>query len=154
MRERTKAIKEGRGDPLVDASVARAHLLALSAVQIGRRTVSQWSGVADSTLAKIRTGRQLQIRKQTERRILEVPVTAHRPGALVPAQPTWELIFFLRKHGWAKVHIARAIGQRGSGLQLSRRQITAHHAALVRRLYLREWLRLYKPVKLFWRTSA
>lgn len=152
-RQRASAISQGRANPLVDASRARAHLLALSDAAIGRRSVERVSGVGDTVLQSIKSGRKRQIRAETERRILAVPFDAQAPNAHVPAARTWERVRYLMQHGWKKYRIAEAIGQHRA-LQLGKDHCSARHAAAILKLYLETRKQCYRPVQILTRQQA
>lgn len=143
-RRRARLIARGLDNPIIDATVARNHLRALSRAQIGRRTVAKLTGLADSILHGIQKGTRTRIRKMTERRILSVPLDAQPAGARVPAAQTWRCITQLRLWGWRKVRIAEAIGQH-KALQLGRDFVTRRQAAAVLLLFQREHFRRRHP---------
>lgn len=124
--------------PYVDAEPARRHVAALSESGVGLKQIAKTAGVAHGTLSKLvygvpSAGRppSRRIRKATEDAILAVSPAATADGAVVDAAQTWKNIDRLRRRGWTKVAIARAIGQTGPGLQLSRRQVQARHARAI-----------------------
>lgn len=124
--------------PFVDAEPVRRHVAELSAAGVGLKQIAKVSGVAHGTLSKLiygvpTAGRppSRRIRKVTEDAILAVAPAAVADGAVVDAAETWKIIGRLQRRGWTKVAIARAIGQTGPGLQLSRRQVQARHARTI-----------------------
>lgn len=132
LRERAK----GRGNGIVPAAPARAHVAALGAKGMGYKRVAAAARVAVSVVALISSGRKTHIRQQTERRILGV---RWQPalGARLDAGPTWVLLRELIAAGYPKVRLARWMGQRGPGLQVSRRQVSVRTALKVRALHRR-----------------
>jgi hypothetical protein len=121
-------------DGLVPAGRAREHLMALSGQNVGRRAVAAACDVGESILEDIRSGRKLQIRASTERRILSVDEKAVSDHALVPAGKTWKLVrTLIRKYGYTKQEIAEDLG--GQALQLGRKHIWAVTELKVRVMY-------------------
>lgn len=119
----------------VPAERARAHLFALSAAGIGRRSVADATDVSESILQKIRNGTRTNIRAWTERKILAVDVSAAADRARIDARPVWRQIRRLvRVHGFTLGEIARRIGQSGRALQLGRKRVTALNAHRVAKL--------------------
>jgi hypothetical protein len=134
-RARAAARRAGDWNGLVDALTARRHLATLSAAGVGRRTVGEISGVADSILSSVITGRKQSIRARTERAILAVTEAAKADHALLDAAPTWRLLDSLLAQGYTKAALARALGQTRAALQISRHQVTVRTAYAVERLH-------------------
>ena len=128
--------KVGLGNGIVCASAARAHIARLGTRQMGYKQVARVAGVAISVVAAVKAGRKLRIRQETDRRIRAV---AWQPalGALVDAGPTWVLLNELIATGYPKRRLAHWLGQRGQGLQVSRRHVKAQTAMCVRALHRR-----------------
>ena len=136
-RMRARARKAGEGNPIVPADQARAHLKALSAAGVGRHTVSLATDISDCIVHMIAAGTRTKIRLATQRKILAVTPDCKADGTRIDAAPTWALIHELIKAGDTKLSIARALGQKGSGLQLSRHTVTVRNADKVRRHHAR-----------------
>ncbi|HYW57711.1 MAG TPA: hypothetical protein VE934_12165 [Polaromonas sp.] len=136
-KQRALARKAGDWNGIVPAARARAHMAELSAVNVGRRTVSDVADVSDTVLADIIAGRKTRIRARTERAILAVTPAAAADHALVPAKPTWKLLRELIKDGWSKAELARQMGYTVPALQLSRKQVTVRNAYDVQQLHAR-----------------
>lgn len=134
-RGRIAARKAGDYNGIVSAKKARQHILKLRKQGVGRKAVYAASDVALSILRAISNGKKKQIRARTERKILAVTSACREDGALIPAAPTWRLVEQLRAEGFTKLRIARELGQKGSGLQLGKKLITARNAARVERLF-------------------
>lgn len=132
-RMRARARKAGLGNPIVPADEARAHLKALSAAGVGRHTVAQATDISAGIVQMIAAGTREKIRLATARKILAVTPDCKADGTRIDAAPTWALIHALLKAGDTKLSIARALGQKGSGLQLSRQLVTVRNAEKVRR---------------------
>lgn len=137
-RQRAKARIFGRWNGLVSADVAKARLEFLSCWGVGRRSVAAVTGLSQSGLALIRSGRKQWIRADTERRILAVDARAYGAGHLLPAGPTWKLLDQLVKEGYTKMRLAQLLGRASNkGLQFRRDRVTAKTAMRVQQLYWR-----------------
>ncbi|HEY4583955.1 MAG TPA: hypothetical protein VIG88_14015 [Lysobacter sp.] len=136
-RERGAARRAGDWNGLVDARLARAHLLKLSRQGVGRRAAAAASDVALSLIGEIRTGRKKQIRARTERRLLAVTVEMISDRTLVDAKKTWALIDELLEEQFTEAQLARWLGYHTPRLQFGRDQVTARNAADVANLYRR-----------------
>lgn len=126
----------------VSAGPARAHLLELSAAGIGWKHAAKVAGVSTGAVWKLMygpsgRGPSKRIRRSTEQALLAVTPADAAPGAKIDAAPTWRLIDEMIAAGVPKVRIATGIGQKGPGLQLSRRQVSARNAAAVADLHAR-----------------
>lgn len=135
---RRTARKAGDWNGVVDAAPARAHLLKLGRLGIGRRAVAAATDIADTVLQEIRSGKKPRIRARTERKILAVTKTCASDGALVSARRTWRLIGELLDEGYTKQRIARELGSKAKvpALQVSRDMVllrTAHKVEVVHR---------------------
>jgi hypothetical protein len=127
----------GHGNGIVPAAKARAHLAALSAQGVGRRSVAAACDVADSVLGEIIAGRKTNIRAGTERAVLAVTAAAAGDRVLVPARVTWKLLDELIKDGYTKSELGRRLGSKSEtpALQLKRDFVTVRSAHLVERLF-------------------
>ena len=134
--------RAGRGNGIVSASAAQAHLLFLSAQGVGYKTVARVTGCAFSILAGIRSGRRRYCREGTARAILAVTSAAAAQGATVDAGETWEQIATLRRGGWTKAAIAKALGYQRPVLQIRKGRGLRRTADAVRRLYRTAPIRL------------
>lgn len=136
-KERAAARKAGDWNGLVSAEAARKHMAALSAQGIGRRTVGDVAGVADSVLTAIIAGTKQRIRARTEKAVLAVTKLAAADRAYIDAAPTWRLLEELIADGYSKTRLARELGYSTHALQLKRTRVTARNAYEVERLYAR-----------------
>ena len=136
-RERIAERKAGRGNGIVCAAAARAHLAKLSSTGVGRRTVQAVTGVADTLLQDLIAGRKTRIRAATERRILGVTTRAAADKALIDAGPTWKLLDELLADGYSKAHLARQLKKDKPALQIGRSKVTVRTAFEVERLHAR-----------------
>ena len=142
--ERQAARARGEANGLVSADRARAHLAALSAQGVGRKTAADAAKVAPSIVSKIIDRQRGQIRAQTERRILAVTAATAADGAYIDGAPTWLLLDELIASGYSKARVASEIAGRPlRALQLQRGRVTVRNAALARGAY--ERLRLAAP---------
>lgn len=134
-RARIAARNAGDWNGIVSASKAQRHLIELSHAGVGRRSVRDVCGVAETVLSDIVRGRKTQIRARTERAILAVTKEALADHALVPAGPTWKLLDELISDGYTKTELARHLGCASHALQVSRHQVTVRNAYKVERMY-------------------
>jgi hypothetical protein len=118
-------------DPYVDAADARAHLEWLSAQGVGRRAVSQATGLSQSNLVKIRSGQRQRITPDTEARVLAVGTHRRRPRSLVDIDKAQVLIDDLLVIGYTKAAIAKALGAQTPALQVYGRITAGRMARLV-----------------------
>ena len=127
----------GEGNGIVPAEKARAHLKALSAQGVGRRSVGAACDVADTVLADIISGRKTNIRASTERAILKVTQAAAGDGARVPGKATWKMLDQLIADGYTRAYLAAKLGSKAKvpALQLKRDFVTVRSAYLVERLF-------------------
>lgn len=135
--QRAKARKAGDWNGIVPADKARAHIEALSSKGVGRRTLADASGVAETIIIEIRTGAKAKIRARTERAILAVTEKAAMDGAYIDAAPTWDLLNKLIADGYTKKYLAKRLGSKAKtpALQISTKQTTVRHAYEVEKLY-------------------
>lgn len=137
--ERAAARKNGDWNGLVSADAARAHMRKLSRRGVGRRAVGAVTGIADSILAGIVTGKRKNCRKRTETAILAVDVGARSDASIVPAGKTWTILRRLLAEGYTKTELARRLGSKAKvpSLQIRTDFVLASTAAKVERLYNR-----------------
>lgn len=117
--------------PYIDNAEAAEHLKWLASVGVGYKAVAHRIGIAPQTLLFIRQRKRTKSRASTISKILAVGKGDGEPGSLINAGPTWALIDEMIAHRIPKVRIARAIGQKGAGLQVSRRLVRRSTAAAV-----------------------
>jgi hypothetical protein len=132
-RDRMKRL--GLGDPLVDATPARKYLRHLSKQGIGRRAVRRATGLSENVLQKIKTGRRLQIRALTEKKILELGANCPGKAQIVPAAGAWRMINQLLREGFTKAELARRLGFATPAIQFNRRRITRRSIERVTEFY-------------------
>ena len=123
---------EAHVDPYIDATDARAHLEWLSAQNVGRRAVSQATGLSQSNLSKIRNGQRQRITPDTETRVLAVGTHRRRPRSLVDIDKAQVLIDDLLVIGYTKAAIAKALGAQTRALQVYGRITAGRMARLVK----------------------
>lgn len=126
--------RQGLVNGIISAKRAQAHLVKLSKMGIGRRAVHAASGVNKSIIRLIRKGTRTHIRKNTERRILAVTISAARPHTVISAARVWALIKKLLKSGFSKRALAMRLGYKNS-LQLNENRVIAKNAVKVFRFY-------------------
>lgn len=135
--ERAAARKNGDWNGLVPADLARLHIVRLSRKGIGRRVLSDASGVARSMIADIRAKRKLRIRMRTHRAILAVDTDARGAATLVEAKPVWTQINRLLHEGFTRRELARRLGSKAKSpaLQIRPHVVTAKTAMRVEKLH-------------------
>jgi hypothetical protein len=132
-----RAIVRAGGTNTVDPLAARIHLLMLSSVGVGRRSVSQACDVPERVLQRIRSGKRKYIRKVTEDKILAVTADAYSEGSFIDSKPTWKLIReLIREGGFTKAELARLLGLNKPELRWHKR-IRGTTAVKVEKLYKR-----------------
>lgn len=127
----------GLANGLVDAGKARRHMLNLTRFGVGRRTIRLRTGISDTVLQKVRSGKRQRIRALTERAILSVTHRDKRGGANIRATDTWERINWLLEEGFTKARIARELGRKMPALQLQKEFVTVKNAKAVEALWRR-----------------
>lgn len=123
----------------VDASEARHHLRWLGRQNVGLRAVSARTGIARSTVERIKSGDIRKSRPATIEKILLVfPIDA-LDHAVIPAGPTWKLLDDLIAHGYTRTFIGRELGSEAKvpSLQVGREHVIASTARKVRALHAR-----------------
>lgn len=121
-------------DDLVSTSRARAHLLWLRGLGVGRNSVSEASGISRSLVHAIASGAVRQVRARTERALLAVDESCRADGALVPAAPAWRNVRRLLAAGWSRAAIAQALGNETPALQVGRGAVRLRTADRLARL--------------------
>ena len=125
----------GRWNGIVPAAKARKHIIKLSKLGIGYKTVADIAGLACSTVAKIKSGTSKNLRAQNEKAILSVDRDALPDSALVSAKRTKQIIEWLRAEGFTEKEIAERLGYKNSFLQFNTEKITAKNALKVEKLF-------------------
>lgn len=134
--ERSAARRRGEWNGFIDASEASRHLQRLSDKGIGRDTVNDLTGIAVSTIDKVRTGKQAHIRAMNAKAILSIsPDLVITDAQLVSAKPAWTMIKWMLREGFSKAEISRRLGNKTGALQLNKHLITARNAAKIQKLY-------------------
>jgi hypothetical protein len=134
-RARGRARRKGDWNGLVFANKARHHLLMLSRVGVGRRTVTDISGVSNTIIYKIKSGQRKKIRARTEKAILAVtPDAGAYDGTLVDPGDLLERLDSLRKlMGWTKKELARRFGYKGNAVQFRKYRVRMRTVAKITR---------------------
>lgn len=120
----------------VDATEVRAHLVWLSERGIGRRTVSDLTGVSISSILAIKTGKRRKCLRRSAELIMAVNLSQRPSNAHIDATRSLNQVADLVARGWKKRKIAQILtGNEGAlSLQLNDR-ITVHHAEVIDRLW-------------------
>lgn len=132
---RRQARARGEWNGLVPVTDVQAHMEKLRAAGIGRRTISQATGVAETVLQEIIAGRKQRIRAVTSRRVLAMSTEARADGSLVPATRTWRLLDDLCRQGFTRAELALQLGHKRGALQISRQRVHAITELQVERLH-------------------
>lgn len=140
-------VRYGIAEPTVayvDATEARDHLRWLRSVGIGKCRVHELTGVALSSIEKIRSGKVTKCRPRTAEKILGVRRSLAAGGANVDATKTWKQIEDLLAAGYTKTWIAKQLGSKAKvpTLQVGRKQVLASTARKVDELHERLLFRL------------
>lgn len=140
--DRRRQVAYGRWNPWVDAGPARKHLQELQAAGLGRRRISELSGLDQSTIRRIQQGRA-QIRHATAERILAVSATieALAGTALVDATGSHRRLQALVAVGWSQRRLAARLGisPANFGTMMRRPRVLASRARAIRALYEELW---------------
>lgn len=135
-RERQKARAAGDWNGIVPAEKARRHLELLRTVGIGRRTVAQATGIAQSILTGIRSGKRRNLRARSERRILAVRKDALPGRTRIVIGPTRRLLRELYATGYTVSDLCECLGYKSRySLQLQPSWITLTKARRIESLY-------------------
>lgn len=135
--EREKAVREGRGNPIVDAAPARAHIIKLSKKGVGFRSVAKRAGISKTIVAAIKSGDRPRIRRQTLELILSITPDMKAPSSLIPADRTWRLINELLEEGYTRQFLAQQLGCACGQLQISKHRIKVSTAKRIEDLHRR-----------------
>lgn len=123
----------------IDAKTVRRHLRWLSSQGVGRRAVVAASGVGETTIQELRSGRQRHVLRGNAEKILSVGLSDAGGAAIIDAAHTWSLLDCLLSAGWPKARIARALGAKRPALQIRRDRVLARTARAVEELHRRAW---------------
>lgn len=144
LRDRVNAIACGTWKPFVDAEPVRAHVLSLMAAGIGRRRISTLTGISQSTLQKLLSGKvgrppTLQVRPAMADKLFAITAStvAIAAGANINPIGTQRRIQGLAVLGWTLTEQGRRIGwEAGNYIAiLGREQIVRATADKVATLY-------------------
>lgn len=132
---RSAARKKGNWNGIVPARKARKHILKLSRLGIGYKTVADIAGLAGSTVFKVRSGERKNLRAESERAILAIDEKALPDSALVSAKTTWIRINWLLNQGFTIKELAKRLGYKTPALQINKKTVTAKTALKVKQFY-------------------
>ena len=120
----------------VDATEVRAHLIWLSERGIGRRTISDLTGVSMASILAIKTGKRQKCLRRSAELIMAVNLSQRPSNAHIDATRSLNQVADLVARGWTKRKIAQILtGNEGAlSLQLKAR-ITVHHAEVIDQLW-------------------
>jgi hypothetical protein len=135
-RERRRQARiSGDWSDRVPACRAQLHIRRLMGMGIGRKAISDASGVSENKIRKIRDGGSQYISMGIEKAILAVDKSCIADSALVPAARTWQLIGRLLDCGFSRAELARRLGLKACKLRLQKDFILAQTAVRVEKLY-------------------
>lgn len=118
----------------MSAAKARRHIEKLSKAGVGRRTIQDISGVGDTTLQEVKSGKKTRIRARTEKAILEVTAEATTCARLVDPGDLLQRLDALRlAHGWTRRELARRFGFKSNVCQFNPLRMTAENVHRVER---------------------
>lgn len=133
--ERAAARRRGEWNGIVPADQVRDHLIELSERGIGRRTVADITGICQSTLGYIKTGKRKNLRAMNAKKILAVGLDVLNDASVISARKTHEQIAWLVKEGFTKKEIAKRLGYKSPALQFYKKRITARNAIKIERFH-------------------
>ena len=133
--KRSAARRHGEWNGLVLADKAQKHIAKLSKKGIGYKSVAEITGIAYSTIFKIKSGERKNLRAENEKKILAVSVEAVNDATKIPAIKTWKQIEWLLEEGFSKAELARRLGYKTPAIQINRNRVTAKTALKVERFY-------------------
>lgn len=133
--ERARERKAGNSNGIVSAKKARKHILKLSKVGIGYKTIADAAGISPSCIFKIRTGERQNLRAMNEKRILAVDETCVSDATIISGKKMHTQIdWLLGDGGFDEKRLAKALGYQNNFLQFGNRVI-ASTALKVERFY-------------------
>ena len=144
-RDYTRDLAARLEPPYITAGPARRHVKELMAAGMGPRTIAKASGVSHGAISKLiygdykGRGPSKRIRRETATKLMAVTPSAAADGTKIDATQTWQLLDEMIDAGTPKSQIAKALGAKSPGLQISRNQVEAGTARDVAVLHAR-WL--------------
>jgi hypothetical protein len=148
--DRRRQVAYGRWNPWVDAEPARKHLQELQAAGIGRRRLSELTGLDQANIWRIQHGQPKrgkqppkQIRQATAEAILAVSASLEMLAgtALVDATGSHRRVQALVAVGWSQRRLAVRLGisPANFGTMMRRPRVLASKARAIRDLYEELW---------------
>lgn len=134
-KKREKAKKKGDFNGNVPADHALNYIEMLADQGVGFKTIAKKAGVPHSTIAKIKSGERLIIRRSTETKIFSVTADAIAPSTNISVADTWKKINHLVELGFTKSELAYRLGRKTPNLQIQKNQITNKKAQEIDALY-------------------
>ena len=113
-----------RGE-LVDAEPCRLHILELSRIGIGHRTVEKATGIGQNIVRDILSGKKTRVREVLAQKILAVSLKDAADHTPVSAATTWKTLRKILSYGYTKAEISERLGNEHPGLQIGRRKVLA-----------------------------
>lgn len=140
--DRRRKVAYKQWNPWVDAEPARLHLQELQAIGLGRRRISELTGLDPSTIRRIQHGRA-QVRHATAESILAVSAALEvlAGTARVDATGSHRRLQALVAVGWSQRRLAERLGisPANFGTMMRRPRVLASKARSIRDLYEELW---------------
>lgn len=99
---------------LVDAAPVKAHLAQLRAAGVGKRTIAQRAGVAQTVVNRLigidHSKPARRVHPDTARKLLAVTIDDHADGTFIPSTGATRRIQALVSIGWTQTELGRRIG--------------------------------------------
>lgn len=134
--DRRARVKQNACDWTVSAELARQHLLNLRAKHVGKRAVSDCTGISDVVLMEIANGKRRRIRESTEEKIMRVTEEGRSGGSLVRGKNTTKLLDELIEAGFTRKALAARLGYEYPEIQFyGNKYVTATNAMRVEKLH-------------------
>jgi hypothetical protein len=129
-------LKQNDCDFTVSAELAREHLLRLRGAQVGKRAVSECTGIAAQVLMSIANGTRRRIRRSTEEKIMRTSAAGRAGGSSVCGKETTRLIDEMLDAGYSIKSLAARLGYKYPEIQFHGHAfITATNAMRVEKLH-------------------
>ena len=134
-QSRVKAKQRGEWNGIVPADTVRKHLKKLSKHGIGYKTVADYAAVSSTTLSMIISGKRKNLRKLSERAILQVDKNCINDKTLISVNPTLFRVNRLKNEGFTESELAKRLHYKTHSLQLCKCRITARKALKIKKFY-------------------
>ncbi len=157
-KQRVLLIERGEWKPFVDAEPVREHVAGLLAAGVGRETIADLSGVANTTITSLMYDGRPQIRAGVAEKLMAVrPTLDDLPDwGKVDATGSRRRIQALMFAGWSQAVLAERLGvDRSMILKLmARPTVRVYNARAIRDLFSRLWMQAPPEVGRYERAAA